>query len=445
VSDTDKPENSSEEDRRKTNGSIGSEPIMQRIGRFLEDARRELIDISRRNRLLHSPRNADRTVGGGGADGTGGSGGGRPRTVRSHCLEFFNVDLDTVFGRLREGKVFGFDAERPQGEILDDRPRGRVPLRFQTQLAPDALEKRLLRFFREARGIEEEQGVNILFLVFGFLKWFEDARSEQVSWAPLILFPVTLERRQGGDQFILKGRDDDLVANVSLRERLRQTAGIELPDIPEGDEWLPSAYLNAVAAAVAGEDRWSVDVRACGVGFFTFSKFLMWRDLDAGTWPDPSGLLAHLNIVSLLGEGSGFAAPVPIVEDDEPIDQRIDLAKAVHVLDADSSQAIAIEEARSGADLVIQGPPGTGKSQTITNIIASAVHAGRSVLFVAEKAAALEVVHTRLKNVGLDPLCLELHSRKATKATVLGSIQNALYAGAVAAPNGDITEPLGGA
>jgi hypothetical protein len=154
---------------------------MQRITRFLEDARRELIDISRRNRLLHSPRSAERAVGGA---STGESGGGRTRTVRPHCLEFQNLDLDTVFGSLRAGKVFGFDAESSEGVIPDDRPRGRVPLRFQTQLAPDALERRLLRFFREARVIEEEQGVNILFLVFGFLKWFEDARSEQVSWAP---------------------------------------------------------------------------------------------------------------------------------------------------------------------------------------------------------------------------------------------------------------------
>ncbi|MGO8070774.1 hypothetical protein AB9E28_35560, partial [Rhizobium leguminosarum] len=45
-----------------------------------------------------------------------------------------------------------------------------------------------------------------------------------------------------------------------------------------------------------------------------------------------------------------------------------------------------------GRDLVIQGPPGTGKSQTIANIISSAVADGKTVLFVAEKMAALEVV-----------------------------------------------------
>ena len=191
-----------------------------------------------------------------------------------------------------------------------------------------------------------------------------------------------------------------------------------------------------------GDERWAVDFNACGLGFFTFSKFLMWRDLDANTWPDALTLLKHSRILSLFGEGSGFAAPVPIVDDYEPIDRKIDLAKAVHVLDADSSQAIAIEESRCRTDLVIQGPPGTGKSQTIANIIAAAVHDGRSVLFVAEKAAALEVVHSRLKNLDLDPLCLELHSRKATKLAVLGSLQKALQAGATATAIGGVVEPL---
>jgi predicted ATP-dependent serine protease len=59
--------------------------------------------------------------------------------------------------------------------------------------------------------------------------------------------------------------------------------------------------------------------------------------------------------------------------------------------------------------LVIQGPPGTGKSQTIANIIATAVREGKSVLFVAEKAAALDVVYGRLKMVSLEPLCLEIY------------------------------------
>ena len=100
------------------------------------------------------------------------------------------------------------------------------------------------------------------------------------------------------------------------------------------------------------------------------------------------------------------------------------------VLDADSSQQVAILAAKSGASMVIEGPPGTGKSQTITNIIAECLSQGKTVLFVAEKAAALEVVKRRLDAVQLGDFVLELHSRKASKRQIieeLGRVMNASY------------------
>jgi very-short-patch-repair endonuclease len=75
---------------------------------------------------------------------------------------------------------------------------------------------------------------------------------------------------------------------------------------------------------------------------------------------------------------------------------------------------------------VVQGPPGTGKSQTITNIIAAAVHSGKTVLFIAEKTAALAVVHDRLNRAGLGALCLSMHSKKANKREVLKALDGAL-------------------
>jgi len=151
----------------------------------------------------------------------------------------------------------------------------------------------------------------------------------------------------------------------------------------------------------------------------------MWRDLHPASWPD-SALLDHSLVNVLLGQGSEFDSFPPLVPDEESIDQRIDISRCTHVVDADSSQAIVIEEARGGRNLVVQGPPGTGKSQTITNVIASAVHSGKTVLFVAEKTAALEVVHDRLRKAGLGALCLEIHSRKANKRAVLKSLEQAL-------------------
>jgi archaellum biogenesis ATPase FlaH len=95
-------------------------------------------------------------------------------------------------------------------------------------------------------------------------------------------------------------------------------------------------------------------------------------------------------------------------------------------LDADSSQHSAIIDVLNGKNIVIEGPPGTGKSQTITNLIAACLANGKSVLFVAEKLTALEVVRKRLDASGLGAFCLELHSHKTQKKTVLADIKNRL-------------------
>ena len=89
---------------------------------------------------------------------------------------------------------------------------------------------------------------------------------------------------------------------------------------------------------------------------------------------------------------------------------------------ADSSQMAAIFSAAKGKDFVLIGPPGTGKSQTIANMIAQCLSEKKTVLFVAEKTAALNVVYRRLKKIGLGDFCLEMHSNKANKATVLAQL-----------------------
>ena len=121
--------------------------------------------------------------------------------------------------------------------------------------------------------------------------------------------------------------------------------------------------------------------------------------------------------------------------DDQPLDEVLSPLEAVHVLDADSSQTIAIEEVRRRRNLLIQGPPGTGKSQTIANIIASAVKDGKRILFVAEKMAALEVVHRRLNNLGLGDMCLEVHSHKANKRALLEGLKHTLELGPPCRPD----------
>ena len=100
----------------------------------------------------------------------------------------------------------------------------------------------------------------------------------------------------------------------------------------------------------------------------------------------------------------------------------------IPVLPVDSSQLKALTVARAGRHVVVHGPPGTGKSQTISNLIADALGENKKVLFVSAKMAALNVVHDRLAQLGLGDFCLEAHSTKAGKATIIEDLKRTLGA-----------------
>ncbi len=300
-------------------------------------------------------------------------------------------------------------------------------LRLQTRLTSERLQTRLLDMYYDAQTYEQEQGVSILYLAIGFLKWYESDASDKARFAPLLLVPVDLERPSAASRFHLRYREDDVTTNLSLQAKLKGEFGIALPDIPEMDEIYPESYFNAVAQAVGGHPRWEVLRDDMVLWFFSFAKYLMYRDLDPANWPAHSPLESNSTLSSLLGEG--FVAERALCGDQDKIDSLIAAADMVHVTDADSSQAVVIEEVRRGRHLVVQGPPGTGKSQTIANLIGMAVATGKKVLFVAEKMAALEVVHSRLERLGLGAICLELHSHKANKKAVLDELARTLALG----------------
>lgn len=303
---------------------------------------------------------------------------------------------------------------------------------LHTSLAEDRLFLNLLRIQTEAVSYLEEQGVNVLFLALGFLHWFEADASDVERKAPLLLVPVELGRKGAKNEFRLAFTDDILVQNLSLAALLKTDFGITLPvyqDDQNADaEDLPplASFFTEVSEAVSKQKKWKVVSDEIHLGFFSFGKFLMFNDLDPSVWPDDNQPCDHPLLGRLLG--SGFDES-PFVSESVHLDSVIQPGDIHFVRDADSSQTVAILEAREGRNLVIQGPPGTGKSQTITNIIAELIGNGKTVLFVAEKMAALEVVQRRLKECHLGDAVLELHSNKSNKATVLKELERTLSQG----------------
>jgi len=382
-----------------------------------------LLDLSLRNRLVSTPRGAN----------------------RSSRLEIVDERSDEVFRIVvREQTAMTFlpapgnadDSATSEERFppLDDESAddGQVAERhrdkhLQTQLTFEQLQNRLLSLYYDARTSEEEQGVSILYLALGFLEWYESPSSDVTRFAPLLLIPVELDRPSVTSRFKLKYRDSEISTNLSLQARLRQDFGLSLPEVPDIEELQPTDYFNDVEKTIAGQERWRVRRNDMVLWFFSFAKYLMYRDLDPGTWPEHAPLANNPMINRALLEGFKFEPP--ICGDEEKIDSLIDPHQMAHVTDADSSQALVIEEVRRGRNLVVQGPPGTGKSQTITNLIATAVKEGKKVLFVAEKMAALEVVKRRLDALDLGALCLELHSHKANKKAILNELDRTLNLG----------------
>ncbi|GAB3635416.1 hypothetical protein GCM10027422_10060 [Hymenobacter arcticus] len=309
--------------------------------------------------------------------------------------------------------------------------------KLQTAEPLARLETRLLNTYYTARTSLEETGVNILYLALGQLSWYETESSPEPRQAPLLLVPVVLERGTVAERFKLTHSGAEVEGNLSLQARLKGDFGIVL-SLPEVENQSLAEYFQAVEAAVAGRSRWAVAADSIALGFFSFSKLMLYRDLDPATWPataeGASSLLGHPAIGALLGTETGFTDAAPSVGEHAFLDTESPAAELHQVLDADSSQLLALLAVQEGRNLVIQGPPGTGKSQTIANLLAEAIGAGKKVLFVAEKMAALEVVKRRLDALGLGAACLELHSNKANKKSLHDELRHTLALGRPATP-----------
>ncbi len=312
--------------------------------------------------------------------------------------------------------------------------------KLQTALTLANLNLRLRETARQARLSIEEQGVNILYLAMGMLRWYESDGSDSERRAPLILVPVRLTQASVRASFKLAWTKEEIEPNLSLEAKLKQDFNVRLPEMPSEDDLDIDEYLAEVERAVARQPRWSVERDEVHLNFFSFSKLLIYKDLDPASWPEGNGPGDHPLVGRLYG-GDGFAREPSDFGDNGHGHGDGDLGDlgdaGLHpVVDADSSQATAVLDAMNGLNLVIQGPPGTGKSQTITNLIGEALARDMTVLFVAEKMAALEVVKRRLDTVHLGDACLELHSHKTNKRAVLDELSRTLALGRPAAGGG---------
>lgn len=299
--------------------------------------------------------------------------------------------------------------------------------RLQTNETEAKLQTKILNTYYFARTSIEEQGVNMLYLALGILNWYEKGNSDDTRKAPLILLPVVLERSSANERFRLRYSGTEIGPNLSLQAKMMVDYNITIPDLPEEEELDLKTYYSIIKERISHIENWKVEEDAIELGFFSFGKFMIYHDLDSDKWPEDKKPFNH-NILQSLFD-TGFNEPQPSIGEEHHLDNDTNADELMQVVDADSSQVIAMLAVHEGRNMVIQGPPGTGKSQTITNLIANAVGNGKKVLFVAEKMAALEVVKRRLDSVNLGEACLELHSHKANKRELHNELKRILDLG----------------
>lgn len=329
-------------------------------------------------------------------------------------------------GDLIRARIKEIQQEIDEGESLAS--EGHV---WVERLGEEAYQKRLRRLRDEAKTLEDTTGDSAFFLAFGFLKWPErpkpnrssvDPANDGIStarYAPLLLIKVSLTDEGKGSPGRRKFRivpEDDPQDNQSLVAKLREEWQFTLP--PFNENLTPVEYFAAVRRAITVSKLNGFEVQeSLALGFFNFARYRLWLDLDPKQWKGISPE-AHPIVRSILSvEPLDTSCPriIDATRDDAIADEiaRHQESEDIPVVrDADASQYAALLYARKGKSMVVIGPPGSGKSQTITNLIAASIGNGKRVLFVAQKLPALDVVARRIRDAGLGEFCLQFYSAK---------------------------------
>lgn len=288
---------------------------------------------------------------------------------------------------------------------------------IQTLLLPERLDRVGRSLHDKGHAFERETGVNVLHAAFGILEWNEPGTTRAPARSPLLLLEVRMTRKKapGGAEYHICG-ENELAVNTTLAQTLAAQFGLELPPFDGGSV---EDYFAAVAELMPKGWHWNVRREAL-VGVFPSQRIAMYHDLD----PDAGRVIDSPLIETMLstvGEGGSSYAEVYDTDDPE-IEKRVPRL----VMDADASQFSSLVDVANGRNVAIEGPPGSGKSQTIVNLIASAMADGKKVLFVAEKLTALDVVRNRLDAAGLGEFVLPLQAGRGSRDAVFQSLEDRL-------------------
>ncbi len=361
----------------------------------LENERKELLDKTLKNPLLNY------------------------KLVNTHGIRFFEGKSSVIYNSIinKKYKLIFLPSEKNNNKLVvynnlyNKIINNNRTNYIQTALTKKDLVKRLLNLSRKYKLSIEEKGTNVLFLTFGMLKWFDEINIDTPIYAPLIIIPVHIDRKNSTNNFSIYYAEDEILSNYCLLDKLEKTFRINLPEINfHESSYNIENYFKIIEEKISMLNGWEILPNEIRLDCFSFNKYFMYKDLDLDQWNESA---PGYEIIEALLSEQGFSNGTATNFFQENQGDKVN--QLYNVLELDSSQENAINAVFRNKCTVIQGPPGTGKSQTIVNLITKALGENQKVLFVSEKKAALQVVKKRLDAIGLRDACIEVHSQNSSK------------------------------
>jgi hypothetical protein len=357
---------------------------------------------------------------------------------KNEKLTLIPYDLKDDALKASKDPVIDFSSLAPYKDI-EEEAEGRKSLLAASRLGD--VGSILKGLARRSNMMEGESGCNPLFLTLGLIRWYDNEKAAVhgtgAMYAPLFLLPVKMPRRKTGPGYSIEYSFDDFSLNTTILEYFRQTFHFDfspiMGTIRKNKDGLPDVrpIINFVRERISSYKGWALYEDVSTLALFSFARFVMWTDLKRNR----GAMMSNPLIYSLVKGERRWQSASGVVPK-EKLDDSLSPASLAIPLPADSSQIHAVQAADAGASFILDGPPGTGKSQTIANMITNALFHDKSVLFVAEKGVALEVVKKRLDDIGLGRFCLMVPSVTAAKRDILKGLGDLLEFGSAKSPDG---------
>src|SRR4030042_3267247 len=248
--------------------------MKERIASCINEWKRRLIDLTRRNRLIYfvPKRSSSIQI----AEPSPSDVFNR-LVVEEKPLKCFMPEEDDESEETGIQRELLFSDSEEQSESKGKRVRRSYEIICKTH-ENKVLRSVLRNLERRSRSDFEERGVRILHLVFGVLEWQEVEQSELIR-SPLLLVPAEMGGRSVLDPYEIWPTDEEIVINPALEVRLRNDFRIDLPALPEDWEEIDlTNYLQKIIK-LANKRGWSV-FQECWIGLFSFHKLVIYQDLN---------------------------------------------------------------------------------------------------------------------------------------------------------------------